>query len=188
MGYGLGRAGVESKAAVRTVVLASADTHFRERLRRELAAMRWQVREAGGGAEAIEQLEAESVEAMVLDSVLPDLEVGEFAAQMRGMYPVMDLLRVDEGADEGGARSPRRNELLHALRQAQMDVCGDDAGENGRAVVELGVPARPRRGVSARRAGGGGGCGAGGICGGGGPGRARWGEREGAGGAGIDLR
>jgi len=146
------------------------------------------VREAGGGAEAIEQLEAESVEAMVLDSVLPDLEVGEFAAQMRGMYPVMDLLRVDEGADEGGARSPRRNELLHALRQAQMDVCGDDAGENGRAVVELGAPARPRRGVSARRAGGGGGCGAGGICGGGGPGRARWGEREGAGGAGIDLR
>ena len=58
MGYGLGRASVETKAALRTVVLASADMYFRERLRRELAAMRWQVREAGGGAEAMEQLEA----------------------------------------------------------------------------------------------------------------------------------
>ena len=34
------------------------------------------------------------------------------------MYPAMELLRVDGGAD-GGARSPRRNELLHALREAQ---------------------------------------------------------------------
>jgi hypothetical protein len=40
MGYGLGRTSVETKAALRTVVLASADTHFRERLRRELTAMR----------------------------------------------------------------------------------------------------------------------------------------------------
>ena len=130
MGYGTGRANVESKAAVRTVVLASADTHFRARLRRELTAMRWQVREAGGGAEAMEQLEAESAEAMPLDSVLPDLEVGEFAGQMRNRYPVMDLLRVHAGADEAGtARSPRRNELLHALRQAQMSDGGEDAGE-----------------------------------------------------------
>jgi DNA-binding NtrC family response regulator len=128
MGYGLGRA-VESKAAVRTVVLASADMHFRERQRRELTAMRWQVREAGGGAEAMGHLEVECAEAMVLDSVLPDLEVGEFAVQMRSRYPVMDLLRVDAGADEAGVRSPRRNELLHALRQALLDVCGDGAGE-----------------------------------------------------------
>jgi DNA-binding NtrC family response regulator len=112
------------------VVLASADIHFRARLRRELTAMRWQVREAGGGAEAMEQLEAESAEAMLLDSVLPDLEVGEFAGQMRNRYPVMELLRVHAGADEAGAaRSPRRNELLHALRQAQMKEGGEDAGE-----------------------------------------------------------
>jgi DNA-binding NtrC family response regulator len=155
MGYGLGRASSGSKAAVRTVVLASADTHFRDRLRRELAAMRWQVREAGGGAEAIEQLEAEGAEAMVLDSVLPDLEVGEFAAQMRSLYPAMNLLRVDEGADEAGVRSPRRNELLHALRQAQLDGCGSDAGENGRAMLNVGAPGRSLRGVSTRSNGAG---------------------------------
>jgi DNA-binding NtrC family response regulator len=121
MGYGLGREAGEGKAAVRTVVLASADLGFRARLRRELTGMRWQVREASGGAEAMAQLEAESAEAMVVDSVLPDLEVGEFAREMRQRYPVMDLLRVDGGADGPAPRSPRRNELMHALRQAQAE-------------------------------------------------------------------
>ena len=35
------------------------------------------------------------------------------------MYPAMELLRVDGAADERNVRSPRRNELLHALREAQ---------------------------------------------------------------------
>jgi DNA-binding NtrC family response regulator len=119
MGYGReGRAGTESRAAPRTVVLASPDAEFRARLRQQLTAMRWQVREAGGGAEAMAQLEAQGAEAMVLDSKLPDLDVAEFAGQMRSRHPVMDLLRVDGGVDQGGPRSPRRNELLHALRQA----------------------------------------------------------------------
>jgi DNA-binding NtrC family response regulator len=88
--------------------------------------MRWSVREAGGGAEAMAQLEAEGAEAMVLDSALPDLEVGEFAKEMRARHPVMDLVRVDIGAEESDGRSPRRNELLHALRQAQMESCGSE--------------------------------------------------------------
>ena len=45
-------------------------------------------------------------------------------------HPVMDLLRIDGVADDGGARSPRRNELLHALRQAQQGACGTGAGES----------------------------------------------------------
>ena len=121
MGYGLGRANEGAKAAARTVVLASADAHFRERLRRQLTAMRWQVREAGGGAEAIAQLEVECAEAMVLDSALPDLEVGEFAREMRRQHPVMDALRVEAGVEEVGQRSPRMHELLHALRRAQEE-------------------------------------------------------------------
>jgi len=119
MGYGLSSQSMESKAEIRTVLLASADVDFRARLRRELTAMRWQVREASGGAEAMALLELQNAEAMVLDSTLPDLEVGEFAGEMRLRYPVMDLLRVDEGVEESEAHSPRRNELLYALRQAQ---------------------------------------------------------------------
>jgi DNA-binding NtrC family response regulator len=124
MGYGLGRESAGNKATARTVLLASADADFRTRLRRELTAMRWRVREAAGGAEAMELLEVEGAEAMVLDSALPDLEVDEFAGVMRMRHPVMDLLRIDGIVDEGGARSPRRNELLHALRQALEEARG----------------------------------------------------------------
>jgi DNA-binding NtrC family response regulator len=130
MGYGLGRESSETKVTMRTVVLASADAGFRARLRQQLTAMRWSVREAGGGAEAMAQLETEGAEAMVLDSELPDLEVGEFASEMRTRHPVMDLVRVDVGAEESGGRSPRRNELLHALRQAQMETYGSAPGEH----------------------------------------------------------
>jgi DNA-binding NtrC family response regulator len=136
--------------------------------------MRWQVREAGGGAEALAQLETQAAEAMVLDSALPDLEVGEFAEQMRSRHPVMDLLRVDAGADEVGARSPRRNELLHALRQAQAETCAGGGemeawslvpvahpqssaaerlapgGERGLAALEVAVLVRSRQGGSKR--------------------------------------
>jgi DNA-binding NtrC family response regulator len=122
MAYGHSRAGVAAKAELRTVLLASADANFRARLRQQLTALRWQVREAGGGAEAMAKLETQAAEAMVLDTRLPDLEVGEFARQMRERHPVMDLLRVDEGVDDSGARSPRRNELLHALRKTQEEA------------------------------------------------------------------
>lgn len=105
-------------APARTVVLTSADSGLRQRLRSSLTGLRWQVREAGGGAEAMAQLEALRPEALMLDSWLPDLEVGEFAGLIRLMYPGMELLRMDGGVD-GVARSPRRNELLHALREAQ---------------------------------------------------------------------
>jgi DNA-binding NtrC family response regulator len=110
--------GASETAALRTVVLASADAGLRQRLRTSLTGLRWQVREASGGAEAMAQLEDSRSEALLVDSWLPDLEVGEFATVIRMLYPSMELLRVDGGAD-GGARSPRRNELLHALREAQ---------------------------------------------------------------------
>jgi len=109
-------------AGIRTVVLASADAALRTRLRTSLVSLRWQVREAAGGAEALAQLEESRAEALLLDSWLPDLDITEFYGQARLLDPSMDLLRVDGGAESGGARSPRRNELLHALREAQAAV------------------------------------------------------------------
>ena len=103
-------------AAMRTVVLASADAGLRQRLRASLTGLRWQVREASGGAEAMAQLEDSRSEALLVDSWLPDLEVGEFSTVIRMLYPTMELLRVDGGVD-GGARSPRRNELF--MRRAR---------------------------------------------------------------------
>jgi transcriptional regulator with GAF, ATPase, and Fis domain len=89
------------------------------------------------------QLEASRPEALLVDSWLPDLEVGEFAGQVRSMYPAMELLRVDGGAD-GGARSPRRNELLHALREAQEAPLNDTAAWRAApAAVPRGVARTP---------------------------------------------
>ncbi|MBW4037392.1 MAG: sigma-54-dependent Fis family transcriptional regulator [Acidobacteria bacterium] len=102
----------------RTVVLASADAALRQRLHHRLTGMRWKVREARGGAEAFAYLEDQPTEALLLDHWLPDLEVGEFAEQIGVMYPGVDLLRVDGDPIMGGTKSPRRNELLHALRES----------------------------------------------------------------------
>jgi DNA-binding NtrC family response regulator len=142
---------VMEAAAMRTVVLASADAGLRQRLRASLTGLRWQVREAAGGAEAMAQLEDSRSEALLMDSWLPDLEVGEFATAIRMLYPAMELLRVDGGAD-GGARSPRRNELLHALREAQNAPLNDTSvwatapaavpGVGSRAVAPTSFPGR----------------------------------------------
>ncbi|HEY6413146.1 MAG TPA: sigma-54 dependent transcriptional regulator [Edaphobacter sp.] len=126
------------------MILASADAGLRQRLRVSLTGLRWQVREAGGGAEAIAQLEASRSEALLVDSWLPDLEVGEFAGQIRVMYPGIELLRVD-GGNEGASRSPRRNELLHALREAQDSTVNDTAAW---AAAPVAVPRVASRGFS----------------------------------------
>ena len=104
----------------RTVVLVSPDASFRRGLAETLTGMRWLVQEAAGGAEALCCLQERLCEALLLDSWLPDLEAGDFASQLRLQYPNLDLIQVDEMLEStGGARSSRRNELLHALRRVR---------------------------------------------------------------------
>jgi DNA-binding NtrC family response regulator len=108
-------------AAARSAILASSDRSFRQRVRETLSGLRWQVREASGGAEALALLEAAPAEALILDSWLPDLEIREFVREFERRYPQVDLVSVDGAVNTspGMARSPRRNELLHALRSGQ---------------------------------------------------------------------
>ncbi|HTU48971.1 MAG TPA: sigma-54 dependent transcriptional regulator [Acidobacteriaceae bacterium] len=112
---------MDVRAAVsRTAVLVSADASFRQRLAEILIGMRWKVREASGGAEALSYLEESPSEALLLDFWLPDLEAGDFAEQLRIQYPNLDLVCVNEAEEMvGKSRSARRPELLHALRRAQ---------------------------------------------------------------------
>jgi DNA-binding NtrC family response regulator len=118
--WSVGGVGVVSTAEARTVVVVSADAGLRTRLGERLDGLRWRVREASGGAQAMMLLETQPAEAMLVDNWLPDLEVGEFAAHVRLLYPEVDLLPLHGGiAEDGtGVRSPRRNELLHAIREA----------------------------------------------------------------------
>jgi transcriptional regulator with GAF, ATPase, and Fis domain len=138
------KAGVVEAAAARTVVLASADAGLRQRLRSSLMGLRWEVHEAAGGAEAMARLEDVRPEALLMDSWLPDLEVSEFAGQIRIMYPAVELMRMDGGVD-GRVRSPRRNELLHALREAQGTVTSDTAAWKAAPVA---VPSGARSVIS----------------------------------------
>jgi DNA-binding NtrC family response regulator len=104
----------------RTAILASADVSFRQRVRDALTDLRWQVREAAGGAETLACLDASPAETVVLDSWLPDLEIREFVTEFERLHPGVDLVMADASIAPGStARSPRRNEVLHALRRAQ---------------------------------------------------------------------
>ena len=99
---------MDVRAAVsRTAVLVSADASFRQRLAEILIGMRWKVREASGGAEALSYLEESPSEALLLDFWLPDLEAGDFAEQLRIQYPNLDLICVNE-AEEMVGQAPIR--------------------------------------------------------------------------------
>ncbi|ADV82614.1 sigma-54 interaction domain-containing protein [Terriglobus saanensis] len=116
-----------SMAPVRTVIVVSPDAAVRSRLRLLLAGMRWSVAEAAGGAEAMGHLDERPHEALLVDTWLPDLEVSEFSKWVGVHFPSMDLIHIDGAPSSTTPRSPRRNELLHVLRQMEESSVGDGA-------------------------------------------------------------
>jgi DNA-binding NtrC family response regulator len=104
----------------RTALVASADRGVRERLNQILTGLRWQVREARGGAEAWAEAEAATPEAVIVDSWLPDLDHGEFLRTFEETYPEVELLSTDGVISHQRARGPHRQELLYAIRQSHQ--------------------------------------------------------------------
>ena len=84
----------------------------------------------------------------MLDSWLPDLDVAEVVGHVRLMDPSIDLLRMDGAVESEGGRSPRRNELLHALREAQ-----DSLPQNDTAIWAAAPMTTPRAVPATRPAG-----------------------------------
>src|ERR1700761_8581769 len=122
----------EPAGPARTAVVASADLSFRQRVKDTLIGLHWKVREAAGGAEAIAHLDSTPAEVVILDSWLPDLEVREFIAEFGQLYPGVDLVTVDGANVTKTLRSPRRSEILYALRKSQDE---DGAIWNSAAVI-----------------------------------------------------
>lgn len=128
-----------TQPTARTAILASADLSFRQRVRDALTGLRWQVREASGGAEALAHLESALAETLILDSWLPDLEIQEFISEFQKTHPGVDLVTVDDSpAPRNAVRSPRRNEVLLALRRGQDadGVAANSAPEIERRAVQ----------------------------------------------------
>ena len=103
----------------RTALVASADRSFRQRLNEILTGLRWQVREAEGGAAAWTEVAAAVPEAVIVDSWLPDLDHGEFLRDFRIFFPEVDLLSADGTVAQQSPRGSHRQELLYALRRSQ---------------------------------------------------------------------
>src|SRR5580692_10747520 len=108
-----------TRTRTRTALVASADSSFRQRVAEILTGLRWQVREAEGGAQAWTEAELAAPEAVVVDSWLPDLDLSEFLTDFRGRFPQVDLVTASGTAAEEGPRGPYRQELLYALRRSQ---------------------------------------------------------------------
>jgi DNA-binding NtrC family response regulator len=103
----------------RTALVTSADGSFRRRLAEILTGLRWQVREAEGGAQAWAEAAATPPEAIIVDSWLPDLELAEFLKDFRVTFPQVDLVTAGSSSSEESPRGPYRQELLYALRRVQ---------------------------------------------------------------------
>jgi len=103
----------------RTALVTSADRSFRQRLCQTLTGLRWQVREAEGGAQAWAEAESAQPEAVIVDSWLPDLELAEFMKDFRNHFPEVDLLTASGSVTQESPRGPHRQELLYALRRSQ---------------------------------------------------------------------
>ncbi len=108
-----------SRTRPRIALLISADASLRERLRETLAGLRWQVREASSGAQAWAAADGVAIEAAIVDSWLPDLDLGEFLAEFQRSFTGVDMLTVEGAVNSEGPRSPYRQELLYALRISQ---------------------------------------------------------------------
>jgi len=103
----------------RTALIASADLSFRQRLNEILTSLRWQVREADGGAKAWAEADTASPEAIIVDSWLPDLDVSEFLKEFRVSFPAVDVVTTGGASSDESPRGSHRPELLYALRRIQ---------------------------------------------------------------------
>ena len=103
----------------RTALVASADSSFRQRLAQTLSGLRWQVREADGGAQAWAEAQATLPEALIVDSWLPDLDLNEFLNDFKETFPQVDVVAAGGASTQESPRGPYRQELLYALRRCQ---------------------------------------------------------------------
>ncbi len=76
-------------------MLVSPNSRLRADLREKLRLPRWDLVEAGSGAEALESLHERVSEILLLDPLLPDLVSTEFSDMVRQQFPSVQILTVN---------------------------------------------------------------------------------------------
>ena len=93
------------------VLIVSPNGDVRSNITSRVNSDRWRLREAISGAHALDQLESDDFELLLLDPVLPDLNAKEFQSLVRAQYPHIQVLLLDQ---QTGLPHPlTSNALLH---------------------------------------------------------------------------
>lgn len=78
------------------VLIVSPNGDVRSNITSRVNSDRWRLREAISGAHALDQLESENFELLLLDPILPDLNAKEFQSLVRAQYPHIQVLLLDQ--------------------------------------------------------------------------------------------
>ncbi len=101
------------------VLIVSPDGDLRRSLMSRVQAERWRLIEAVSGAHALDMLESEAFELLLLDQVLPDLDIEEFQSLVRAQFPKLQILALDRQTalplPQSSARSALGGELADLL-------------------------------------------------------------------------
>lgn len=82
--------------AVAGVLIVSPSDDTRSNLIARVNSDRWRLREDISGAHALDQLESDDFELLLLDPVLPDLNAKEFESLVRAQFPHIQVLVLDQ--------------------------------------------------------------------------------------------
>jgi len=78
------------------VLIVSPNGELRSNLTARVKSDRWRLREAVSGAHALDQLESDDFELLLLDPALPDLNAREFESLVRAQFPHIQVLVLDQ--------------------------------------------------------------------------------------------
>lgn len=114
--------GEDGHEAVR-VLLVGCGPALEAQLTQRLSAPRWRVRSAAGGAAALNLLEAEPSDLLLMADSLPDLDPAEFQALVRARFAAMQIFSVDTFLAPPASRVERPG-----LRSAELSVAAVSSG------------------------------------------------------------
>ena len=83
-----------------SVLLVASNAALRHDLRARLLTSRWSIREAHSGSEALEMLMEAASDVLLLDPNLPDLDPIEFQNIVRGQFPDVQILALNQSAGQ----------------------------------------------------------------------------------------